>query len=332
MLSSSQKNLGKRPILYASTTTSVSDDSSSRVVDDDDHHTNKKENTSTILLSDDDDDYDDESNLNLHSSSSSSSSSSSYVYPWSKNQEWALRDNLPKYIIRIPMKQKIILSSNNTNNNIINSNPQQQQQQQENKVVLQSYVLWRSLLQDVPELAGYPVDFLQARYRERQQEKQDAINNINVVVDDIGVLPYLQDYEFSTQGGVCGTVYGLEGVADGSRIETSAVTNVQETLRNGYIQTSDGSAAFELGRPISIGGGEVGEGWKMLASTGSSKAAAAAANGLKEKAGSLARPQNAVDDADGLLLRLGATTGILLAGAAAINMISHHMTVNVFWV
>jgi len=38
------------------------------------------------------------------------------------------------------------------------------------------------------------------------------------------------------------------------------------------------------------------------------------------------------NDTDGLLLRLGGTTGIFLAGATAINMLSHHMTVNVFWV
>ena len=35
---------------------------------------------------------------------------------------------------------------------------------------------------------------------------------------------------------------------------------------------------------------------------------------------------------DDLLIRLGATTGIVLVGAMALNILSHHMTVNVFWV
>ena len=41
---------------------------------------------------------------------------------------------------------------------------------------------------------------------------------------------------------------------------------------------------------------------------------------------------NNAEDGDGMLLRLGALSGVLLAGATAINMLSHHLTVNVFWV
>jgi len=37
-------------------------------------------------------------------------------------------------------------------------------------------------------------------------------------------------------------------------------------------------------------------------------------------------------DPDGYLVKLGASTGLLLAGATAVNMLSHHLTVNVFWV
>jgi hypothetical protein len=263
--------------------------------------------------------------------SSSSSSSPSPVsevvaepeYPWSKAQEWALRDNLPKYIIRIPLRHKSNQESiATTTTQASRSSPQ----------VISSYALWRSLLQDVPELAGYPVDILQAKYME-QCRNDDMHDSRGLGV--IGVLPYLQDYEFSTQGGVCGTVYGLVGVADGSRIETSDVVNVQETLPKGYIQTRDGSAAFELGRPISeaaIFSGKTGEGWKILSAAAPSSKAGAKI--LQESAETIMIPSRAagMEDADGLLIRLGATTGILLAGAAAINMISHHMTVNVFWV
>ena len=35
---------------------------------------------------------------------------------------------------------------------------------------------------------------------------------------------------------------------------------------------------------------------------------------------------------DSNLVNLGATTAILLGGATAFNMLSHHLTVNVFWV
>jgi hypothetical protein len=326
---------GRRMMHYASTATSKSNDNKATSS----NNTNIWKHKSSPDDIDDDDDDDDGSVPN--------------EYPWSKVQEWALHDNLPKYMIRIPTKPKnpILSSSTSSRNNgrHYHEDSKQQQDKKNKKKSFQSYALWRSLLQDVPELSGYPVDFLQERCRERQQKQppiekanrdendddyddDDNDNHINGDSNDltsIGILPYLQDYEFTAQGGVCGTVYGLKGVADGSRIETSAVTNVQETLPNGYIQTSDGSAAFELGRPIGNGNEQslVSEGWKMLSS---SNGPTPSTVGVKVNSINLV-PQN-VDDADGLLLRLGATTGILLAGATAINMISHHMTVNVFWV
>jgi hypothetical protein len=33
-----------------------------------------------------------------------------------------------------------------------------------------------------------------------------------------------------------------------------------------------------------------------------------------------------------MLVNLGATTGIVLGGALAVNLLSHHLTLNVFWV
>ncbi|KAG7358400.1 hypothetical protein IV203_014988 [Nitzschia inconspicua] len=234
-------------------------------------------------------------------------------YPWSEAQEWALRDNLPKYLVRISQKNQQSTKSTQT----------------AATASLSTVVLWRSLLQDVPELAGYPVKILQAKYKERQKNmNDDASSNVG----EIGILPFLQDYEFSTQGGVCGTVYGLVGVADGSRIETAVVTNVQETLPLGYLQTSDGSMAFEMGRPLtdaSQSNGVDSSAWRVISGASVASTQQLAKAGLKNGSNALVE---GVSEGDGYLMRLGALTGIVLAGSTALNMLSHHMTVNVFWV
>ena len=139
-------------------------------------------------------------------------------------------------------------------------------------------------------------------------------------------------------------MYGLEGVAEGSRIETSALTGVQETLQLGYVQTTEG-IAFEVGRPMSkiLDGGsddDANTPWKILSKNSPTAAATAAAGiqsvtqqGVNQLASAASSSSSSeLQGTDELLVRLGATTGILLAGATAINMISHHMTVNVFWV
>ncbi|KAG7341487.1 hypothetical protein IV203_023439 [Nitzschia inconspicua] len=234
-------------------------------------------------------------------------------YPWSEAQEWALRDNLPKYLVRISQKNQQSTKSTQT----------------PATASLSTVVLWRSLLQDVPELAGYPVKVLQAKYKERQKNmNDDASSNVG----EIGNLPFLQDYEFSTQGGVCGTVYGLVGVADGSRIETAVVTNVQETLPLGYVQTGDGSMAFEMGRPLtdaSQSNGVDSSAWRVISGASVASTQQLAKAGLKNGSNALVE---GVSEGDGYLMRLGALTGIVLAGSTALNMLSHHMTVNVFWV
>ena len=268
-------------------------------------------------------------------------------YPWSKVQDWALRDSLHKYTIRIPIKRKMPPPSSPSISATLGKTETSAKTQED--IVLTSFVLWRSLLQDVPELSGYPIDFLQARHEKMQKEQQKQIfdaedddknvtgknlrpldSAITTTTTRLGVLPFLQDYEFASEGGICGYVYGLDGVSDGSRIQTSAVMNVKESLPKGYIQTSDGSASFELGRPL-------GNDERSTATEAISSTAAVAKTTLEKLSDttnniSLRSASDAAEDSDGLLLRLGAATGILLAGATAINMLSHHMTVNVFWV
>ena len=264
-----------------------------------------------------------------------------YQYPWSTVQDYVLRDSLPKFTIRIPVEQ----NNSSSSSTLISTTPGkiETRKNKEQNVVFSSFALWRSLIEETPELSGYPIDFLQARYNEQQTRGFKSDNEDEKVTKKVDLppssdtttiptlleaLPFLDDYEFSNEGGICGNVYGLDCVADGSRITTPAVINVKESLPKGYIQTSDGSALFELGRPI---------GNDERSKNTPSGVEVVAKKSIENAAGIVSNIDlNAVsydaDDADGLLLRLGATTGILLAGATAINLLSHHMTVNVFWV
>jgi hypothetical protein len=219
--------------------------------------------------------------------------------PWSEVQGWALRDNLPRYTIVIPME-----SSRREDSALV-------------------FALWRTMLREVPELAGYPIDFLREKCDEmiaRQETKIQVTPKL---------LPFLEDYIFASAGGVSGKVYGVPGLADGTRIETSAVTNVEVTLPQGFVRTSDGKAAYELGRPMREGVLEVSGLTKEPLST----AMTGPFEILKTVNNGVAGVTDGVgEDGDGMLVRLGVSTGILLAGATAINMLSHHLTVNVFWV
>jgi hypothetical protein len=277
-----------------------------------------------------------------------------YQYPWSTVQDYVLRDSLPKFTIRIPVEQKNSSSSSSSTSISTAPGKIETRKNKEHNVVFSSFALWRSLIEETPELSGYPIDFLQARYNEQQtrgfksDDEDEKVtkevdlpprSNTTTIPTILEALPFLDDYEFSNEGGICGNVYGLDCVADGSRITTPAVINVKESLPKGYIQTSDGSALFELGRPKGNDerriNGHISDAsyWKTIPSG----VAVVAKKSIENAAGTVSNIDlNAVsydtDDADGLLLRLGATTGILLAGATAINMLSHHMTVNVFWV
>jgi len=222
--------------------------------------------------------------------------------PWSVQQDWALRDNLPKFTVMIPLEG--------------------QNKEEQTSV----FALWRTMLNEVPELAGYPIDFLQEMHA-----LQVDTNETKMQVTP-RLLPYLEDYSFTSAGGVSGKVYGVPGLADGTRIETSAVTNIEVTLPQGFLRTSDGKAAYELGRPqredfTENAASDLAKNSMATAQSGS-YALLNSINGAAQNAAS----SGTMEDADGMLVRLGATTGILLAGATAFNMLAHHLTVNVFWV
>jgi hypothetical protein len=110
---------------------------------------------------------------------------------------------------------------------------------------------------------------------------------------------------------------------------------VEVTIPLGYVLTEDDGIAYELGKPLV-------QGEDFYSLDGTTKTAIRTAGSLgKQAASNLAAgfntrgtPQTAgsEEDANVMLVRLGASTGLLLAGATAMNMLSHHLTVNVFWV
>jgi hypothetical protein len=353
-----RKRFRLRPLDSATTTAETSHASPAAL----DGHNSKLE-----VNDDDDDDGGRSSSLGKSDGTPSSVVDMTMLYPWSNVQEWALRDNVPKYTIRTELATRRDQLQPETPESLLTAESKNPATRTTTTTTAahtpSSYVLWRSLVQEVPELAGYPLEFLQERRREQLlhsefngsddvdgEKSMDGDGDETGVVassskittahpaspPSAGILPYLQDYEFAPGGGIRGTAYGLVGVADGSRIETSAVSNIHETLPRGYARTSDGTVAFELGRPRRSET-EGGEGWTVPSAAGTPKSAAAASvmgvRALLEGTGKLTVPSTSgTDDADGFLVRLGALTGIFMAGATAVNMLSHHMTVSVFWV
>lgn len=221
--------------------------------------------------------------------------------PWSDLQNSALRDNLSKYTVRIPLKVS----------------PDKQEQES------QVFCLWRTMLKEVPELAGYPIDFLKQMHQV-QIEKKETLLEVTP-----GLLPYLEDYEFATAGGVSGAIFGVPGLADGTRIQTSAVSNIEVSLPQGFVRTEDGSAAYEVGKPKRQ---EFGASDLPSSSTEALEKGGELLQGVANTAGGAMEEVDAAEFGDAMLARLGGSTAILLAGATAVNMLSHHMTVNVFWV
>jgi hypothetical protein len=229
-----------------------------------------------------------------------------YDFPWSDMQAWTLRDQVPRYTIQVEA---------------VDSTTQ--------KPTIKVYALWRALVNDVPELAGYPIPFLATRYVSlRQAEGADrfASSAIQTITD---VLPFLDEFEFTASGGMTGRVYGVQGVADGTRIETSAVGNVEITIPKGFVETHDG-LLYELGRPARRPEGDV---YSLDAARKSLLTSADLARGLSTTA-SLRNNLRQRDESawDPELKQFGALTAIVVVGALAFETLQHHLTVNVFWV
>ena len=163
-----------------------------------------------------------------------------------------------------------------------------------------------------------------------------------------GVLPMVDDFEFASNGGITGRAYGLPGIADGTRINTPPLIGVETTVPLGYVTTandkdeegvgfsyelgtcasssvysldgSERSAALLSARRLMMEGVDVG--------VSSSRQVASIAKDVAVTGSGLLSDSEANQD----LVYLGGATAMLLASASAIGMLSHHLTVNVFWV
>jgi hypothetical protein len=149
-----------------------------------------------------------------------------------------------------------------------------------------------------------------------------------------GVLPFLDEFEFQPAGGLCGRVYGLAGVADGTLITTTPVQNVQVTLPKGFVQTiaeadeSDAPCiAYELGKPL------VTDGVANNMPYSFDGTAINLARAFTKAAPSNNVPSGQVADSNNnVLVQIVGLTTLVLGSALAVNLLSHHLTVNVFWV
>jgi hypothetical protein len=216
-----------------------------------------------------------------------------FTLPWTEFQEWALRDNILKYVISVPRK---------------------------GDATPEIYALWRTISREVVELSGYPVEMLQKKHSELIKMEPSTLRNTPKA------LPLIDAYEFESSGGLSGQVYGIPGVAEGSRIETAGLRDLQHTLSKGYVITEDSSVVYELGTPLRDFYSLDGENKPWPKTLGDAKQ-----NMRVFASDAISRPADA-QAADEWLLRLGTSTAILLAGATAVNVLSHHLTINVFWV
>jgi len=142
------------------------------------------------------------------------------------------------------------------------------------------------------------------------------------------------NFEFQeSNGGVSVKIEGLRGIADGTIAQTSPLMYVQLTVPRGYVLTEDGSSAYELGSPLSEEGFSLDIA-RMGITINADDVKRTLKSGVEETGKVASSIALSVGDQEttNMLVNLGATTAILLGGATAVNMLAHHLTVNVFWV
>lgn len=232
--------------------------------------------------------------------------------PWSNVQQWALEDNITKFTVTLPSSKK-------------------------------RYAMWRTMAREVTELAGYPIPFL-VKMHERSLKVDDDNKRMNSTGETTpGILPMVDDFEFASNGGVVGRGYGIPGIADGTRINTPPLVSVEQTIPLGYVTTEEDelgvSFSYELGicasnSVYSLDGTERSSALlsaRRLVLEGavdSSKRLADVAKDMQVSGSGLLSDAESNRD----LAYLGGATAMLLASATAVGMLSHHLTVNVFWV
>ena len=253
--------------------------------------------------------------------------------PISDLQMMTLKSKIPKYMVTKPASFEFDSTRPNKTNRIV--------------------VLWRNLMNDTPELHGYPISFLSEQMKSTMQyiyltsnttitltstelALKQAINDAEIDWDLVS--PYMDAYTFEMGGGVTGLAYGVTGVADGTQICTSSVGDVQSTILRNYILTGDG-CLYELGRPAFSKDSLSQVAAQDLSYSLSGTTKEWFRNG-KETASLIVKNSRAIvneikdDDAaiDSDLWQLAGLTTLVLSGAMAMETLSHHLTVNVFWV
>lgn len=233
--------------------------------------------------------------------------------PWSDVQEWALQDSLPKFTVTIVPS-------------VAGGTPKR-------------YAMWRTLTREVPELAGYPVPFLLKMHR--RSSKRDG--------GTPGFLPMVDDFEFTPNGGVSGRAFGLPGIADGTRVQTPPLVAAETTVPLGYVTTcgseNEGVGfSYELGTcasssssssAYSLDGTERSAALEAARRLVAEGAAADSTRQITKVAKDMAVSGSGLltdNEANQDMVYLGGATAMLLASATAVGMLSHHLTVNVFWV
>lgn len=238
--------------------------------------------------------------------------------PWSDVQQWALEDNISKFTVTLPSSKK-------------------------------RYAMWRSMAREVTELAGYPIPFLVKMHQRSMKvdggSNSNIINNSSASIggDTPGVLPMVDDFEFASNGGLVGRAYGIPGIADGTRINTPPLVAVEQTIPLGYVTTEEDdlgvSFSYELGicassSVYSLDGTERSSALLsarrliLEGTVDSSRRLVDVARDMQVTGSGLLSDTESNRD----LVYLGGATAMLLASATAVGMLSHHLTVNVFWV
>lgn len=273
--------------------------------------------------------------------------------PWGDRQEWALMDNIGKYLVTIPTFEGEVGGSGGSGSGDGGN----------------EYAMWRSLTRDVIELTGYDAEILRQKYVESKMKNDKDTDTDSDIDDDTdddtdseigaakatatapGLLPLLDQFEFQSNGGVSGQIQGLKGIADGTTVQTSPLVHVQLTVPRGYVLTEDGSSAYELGVPVSEDEDfysldniakmnmnmnmNMGKNIQDMDAGDMAGVVKAGVEGTGKLAGNMASAaitSAGDEETTRMLVNLGATTGILLGGAMAVNLLSHHLTVNMFWV
>lgn len=251
---------------------------------------------------------------NIENNDLSSAQNQKLEMPWNDWQVWALRDNISKYRISFAGSD---------------------------------YVLWRTMVREVTELAGYEVEFVRemySRYISSQDNPQSPAKKGALP----RILPLLDQFEFESMGGITGKVYGLNGIAEGATIQTPELVNMENTVPRGYIicgsvdgDCSSNVVAYELGQPIgqSLDLFNNDERYQMLSTLVTAAASTVSNTKLLENGAKKTRDVVAGIDNDAgssstvdMMVNMGGVTAILLTSAAVLNAFHHHLTVNVFWV